>query len=169
MFLIVVSGKKEKNPKSRFHIQGHRDGGGSWTCHGRDPALACSNFETVGCGTSLHSGIPLAFLIHSGSSSPSRPDTGSGRPGSGPAHPLIPQCLAFWGFPPLYVKLQKSLTFLLSQGWVKVGTLANVSENSCRTALDCIFWGGKGEEATVKKNKNDDFSVGLWKGFFSFS
>lgn len=136
MFLTVVSGKKKKNPKSRFHIQGHRDGGGRWTCHGRDPALTWPSFETVGCGTSLLSGIPHAFRIHGGSSSLSRPDTGPGRPGSGSAYPLIPQGLAFWGFPPLDVKLGKSLTFLLSQGCVKVGTLANVSENSCRTALD---------------------------------
>ena len=63
MFLTVVSGKKKKNPKSRFHIQGHRDGGGRWTCHGRDPALTWPSFETVGCGTSLLSGSAKSTTV----------------------------------------------------------------------------------------------------------
>ena len=90
--LWSLAKKKKKNPKSRFHIQGHRDGGGRWMCHGCDAALTCPSFEAVGCGTSLLSGIPHAFLIHSSFSSLSRPDTGTGIPTDSP----VP---GFLGFP----------------------------------------------------------------------
>lgn len=121
-FLTVLSGRKKKPNQPRSSLtQGPREWGmevklPSCAC-GCDPTLACPNFEIVGCGSSLHAGIPHAFLLHGGPCSQSHPDTATARPGPWPSWLMDSPGPGFLGLSSLHVKLEKGPAFFFSQGW----------------------------------------------------